>query len=148
MARATAKMFTTTCPTNGLWVERFMAGVNLGMGDDHRPDAAISSCVMKLLQKYIEEDFVRTADSRRRKFLMRAGVFCALSFLGGLQAEEVPRIVRKEFIALNKVLIERQVLPHVVIPLYGQFKNESNIPCCHVMNVTCKTKSVKEMEEQ
>jgi len=52
MARVTAKMFTSTCPTNGLWFERFMGGVHSRMGDDHRPDAAISSSVMKLLLRY------------------------------------------------------------------------------------------------
>ena len=32
--------------------------------------------------------------------------------------------------------------PHIVIPLYGRFKNESNVARYHVMkNVVCKTKS-------
>jgi len=141
MARATAKMYTSTCPTNGLWFERFMGGVHSRMGDDHRPDAAISSCVMKLLLKYVEEDLLRTPAGARRKFLVRAGLFFGVSFLGALRGEEVPRIVRKEFIALNKVSLERASLPHVVIPLYGRFKNESNVPRCHVMNVSCETKS-------
>ena len=141
MTRATAKMFTSTCPTNGLWFERFMAGVHARMGDDHRPDAAISSCVMKLILKYCAEDLVRTPVGARRKFLVRAGLFFGLSFLGGLRGEEVPRIVRKDFIALNKVSMARAKMPHIVIPLYGRFKNESNVPRCHVMNVTCKTKS-------
>jgi len=73
--------------------------------------------------------------------LVRAGLFFGVSFLGGLRGEEVPRIVCKEFIALNKVSLERSSLPHVVIPLYGRFKNESNVPRCHVMNVVCETKS-------
>jgi len=59
MARATAKIFPSTCPTNGLWFERFLGGVHSKMGDDYRPDAAISSCVMKLLLKYCEEDLLR-----------------------------------------------------------------------------------------
>jgi len=62
-------------------------------------------------------------------------------FLGGLRGEEVPWIVCKEFIALNKVSLENSSLPHVVIPLYGRFKNKSNVPRCHVMNVACETKS-------
>lgn len=38
--------------------------------------------------------------------------------------------------------MEIPVLPHfVILPLYGRFKNESNVPCCHVMNVAGETKS-------
>jgi len=80
MARATAKMFTSTCPTNGLWFERFMGGVHSRMGDGHRPDAAISSCVMKLLLKFSEEDLLCTHSGVRRKFLVRAGLFFGVSF--------------------------------------------------------------------
>jgi len=75
MARASAKMCTSTCPTNGLWFERFMGGVHSRMGDDHRSEAAISSCVMKLLLKCSEEDLLRTPSGVRRKFLVCAGLF-------------------------------------------------------------------------
>ena len=72
MARVTAvKMFTFTCPAKGMSFERLIGGVNSRMGDDHRPDATISSwCVMKLLLTYIEEDLVRTPAGARRKFLV------------------------------------------------------------------------------
>ena len=70
--------------------------------------------VMKLILKYIEEDLIRTPVGSRRKFLVRAGLFFGLSFLGGLRGEEVPRIVRKDFIALNKVSLARANLPHII----------------------------------
>ena len=53
----------------------------------------------------------------------------------------MPRLVRKEFIKLNKISMREREQPHIVIPLYGRFKNESNVARCHVMNVVCKTKS-------
>jgi hypothetical protein len=75
---------------------------------------AMITDVMKLILKYIEEDLIRTPVGSRRKFLVRAGLFFGLSFLGGLRGEEVPRIVRKDFIALNKVSLARANLPHII----------------------------------
>ena len=141
MARATAKLFVTSCPTNGLWFERFMGGLHSRMGDDHRPDTAISSFVMKKMLKYAEADWHGSLDAVERRFIVRAGLFLVLAFLGALRGEEVPRLVRKEFIRLNKMSMRERKQPHIVIPLYGRFKNESNVARCHVMNVVCKTKS-------
>jgi len=61
--------------------------------------------------------------------------------LAALQGEEAPRLVRKEFIRLNKTSVQERKQPHIVIPLYGRFKNESNVARCHVMNVVCQSES-------
>ena len=141
MARATTKLYVTSCPTNGLWFERFMSGVHSRMGDDHRPDTAISSFVMKKMLQYAEADWHGSVDVIERRFLVRAGLFLVLAFLGALRGEEVPRLVRKEFIKLNKTSMREGRQPHLVITLYGRFKNESNVARCHVMNVVCQTRS-------
>ena len=68
-------------------------------------------------------------------------MFLVLGFLAALRGEEVPRLVRKEFIRLNKNSVREREQPHIVIPLYGRFKNKSNVARCHVMSVVCKSKS-------
>ena len=126
MARATTKLYVTSCPTNGLRFERFMGGSHSRMEDDHRPDTAISSFVMKKVLQYAEADWHGSVDVTERRFIVRAGLFLVLAFLGALRGEEVPRLVRKEFIKLNKTSMLERKQPHIAITLYGRFKNESN----------------------
>jgi len=57
MARATAKLFVTSCPMNGLWFERFMGGLQSRVEDDHWPDTAISSFVLRKMLKYAEGEW-------------------------------------------------------------------------------------------
>jgi hypothetical protein len=49
MAKDTTKTYLTKCPTYCLWFERFIKGMHSHMGDDSRPDAAISVDLMKSL---------------------------------------------------------------------------------------------------
>ena len=51
-----------------------------------------------------------------RRSIVRAGLFLVLAFLGALRGEEVPRLVRKEFINLNKISMRERKQPHIVIP--------------------------------
>ena len=44
---AMIKLYVTSCPTNRFWFEHFMGDLHSHMRDDHRPDTAISSFVMK-----------------------------------------------------------------------------------------------------
>ena len=118
-----------------------MGGLHSRMGDDHRPDTAISSFVLKKMLQYAEAEWHGSVDHIERHFIVRASLFFVLAFLGALRGEEVPRLVRKDFISLNKISMRERKQPHIVIPLYGRFKNESNVARCHVMNVVCKTKS-------
>jgi len=141
MAQGTAKLFVTSCPTNGLWFEHFMGGLHSQMGDDHGHDTAISSFVLRKMLQYAEAEWHRSIDAIEPHFIVRACLFLALGFLAALRGEEVPQLVRKEFIRLNKLSVRERKQPHIVIPLYGRFKNESNVARCHVMNVVCQSKS-------
>ena len=60
MARDTIKTYVTECPTHSFWFERFMKGVHSRMGDDHRPDAAISVNVMHALMNKVDLDFLES----------------------------------------------------------------------------------------
>jgi hypothetical protein len=77
-----------------------------------------------------------------RRSIVRAGLFLVLAFLGALRGEEVPRLVRKEFINLNKISMRERKQPHIVIPCTEDSKTKViHVARCHVMNVVCKTKS-------
>ena len=61
MARDSKKLTASNCPTYTIWYERFMKGLHSRMGDDVRPDLAISvelllEMLMLLKVKYLESD--------------------------------------------------------------------------------------------
>lgn len=146
MARDTLKTFLTDCPTYSLWFERFMRGMHSRMGDDHRPDLAISKEVMHEIMNLLNEDYLEASYESRKRYVARMGLLMLSTFLGGLRGEEVPRIVRKYFIELNLESLKSKV-PHCVLPLYGRFKNEGNIPRCHLFRVCKRSKSGFDMEK-
>ena len=51
MARDIKKTYATSCPTYGLWFERFMFGMHKRMGDEVHQDQAITLAVM---HKFVE----------------------------------------------------------------------------------------------
>ena len=145
MARDTAKTFLTKCPTYCLWFERFMRGMHARMGDDRRPDTAISLKVMHALMNRVEEDFLESSDAGSKRYLARCGLFFTSAYLGSLRGEEVPRVVRKFFYDLNLESLQSDI-KHCVLPLYGRFKNERGVPRCFIFRIVCESKSGINME--
>ena len=140
MARDVMKIFVTNCPSHCLWFERFIKGMHCRMGDERRPDVALSRMVMLLMMEYANMDYQSSILVDRKRFIARASLFYLSTFLGGLRGEEVPRIIRKYFIMLNKES-QVHVLPHCVLPLYGSFKGEGGVARCFVLRVSSKTKN-------
>jgi hypothetical protein len=139
MARDVMKIFVTNCPSHCLWFERFIKGMHCRMGGERRPDVALSREVMLLLMEFANMDYGSSIIEERRKFIARAALFYLSTFLGGLRGEEVPRVVRKYFILLNKES-RVHIIPHCVLPLYGRFKGEGGLSRCFVLRMSCKTK--------
>ena len=146
LARDTMKIFVTRCPGYSLWFERFIRGMHSRMGDDRRPDAAISSEVMHEVMKRVEMDYIDADDECERRYLARAGLFFLAAYLGSLRGEEVPRLLRKEFVDLN---FESAIAltPHCVLPLYGNFKNDNGIARCYLFRITMQSKSGFDMRK-
>jgi hypothetical protein len=141
MAKDTIKTFVTKCPTYSLWFERFVKGMHSRMGDDRRPDAAISTEVMHALMKRINIDFIEAERDFDEKYYARAGLLFLGAYLGSLRGEEIPRILRKHFINLNKESMTHKRFPHAVLPLFGQFKGEQGIARCFIRRIALTTKS-------
>ena len=146
LARDTMKIFVTRCPGYSLWFERFIRGMHSRMGDDRRPDAAISTEVMHEVMKRIEMDYVDADEEGAKRYFVRAGLFFLSSFLGSLRGEEVPRLLRKEFIDLNVESMNARV-SHCVLPLYGNFKNDNGISRCYLFRITKVSKSGFDMQK-
>ena len=140
LARDTMKIFVTRCPGYSLWFERFVRGMHSRMGDDRRPDAAISSEVMHAVMERIEMDYIDSDEEGARQYIARAGLFFLSAYLGSLRGEEVPRLLRREFIDLNEESMNARV-SHCVLPLYGNFKNDNGISRCYLFRITKLSKS-------
>jgi hypothetical protein len=141
MARDTMKTFVTKCPTYCLWFERFVKGMHSRMGDDTRPDVAITTTVMVALMNRVNIDYIESNGGRKERFFARAGLMFLSAYLGSLRGEEVPKLMRKHFINLNRESMSLKISPHVVLPLFGRFKGEHGIPRCFIRRVVLVTKS-------
>ena len=146
LARDTMKIFVTRCPSYSLWFERFIRGMHSRMGDDRRPDAAISNEVMHEVMKRVELDYIDSDGEGERRYFCRAGLFFLSAYLGSLRGEEVPRLLRKDFIDLNNESLEARVA-HCVLPLYRNFKNDNGIARCYLFRIAMTSKSGFNMEK-
>ena len=145
MARDTTKLYVTNCPSYSLWFERFMSGMHSRMGDEVHQDAAITKLLMHAIMDQVENDYLEAIGEPVKKVIARAGLFFMSAFLGSLRGEEVPRIVRQYFIDLNNESMNKSISPHVILPLYGRFKTEGNVPRCYLLRVVCVTDSGLDM---
>ena len=58
MAKETKKLLATTNPVYGIWYENFMKGLHERMGDDYRPDLAISIDLLHALLRYCNTTYL------------------------------------------------------------------------------------------
>jgi hypothetical protein len=141
MAKDTVKTFVTKCPTYSLWFERVVKGMHSRMGDDRRPDAAISTDVMHNIMKRVNIDFIESEKDFDERYFARAGLLFLGAYLGSLRGEEIPRVIRRHFIKLNEESMHHKNHPHAVLPLFGQFKGEQGISRCYLRRISLVTKS-------
>lgn len=141
MAKETTKTYVTQCPTYCLWFERFVKGLHSCMGDDQRPDVAICSPLMKQLMTRIEVDYLEEDSIIARRFIARAALFYMSAYFGSLRGEEVNRILRRYFLQLNEETMNMNNTPHVVLPMFGNFKGEQGLPRCYLRRVVMVSKT-------
>jgi hypothetical protein len=89
--RNTTKMFSTTCPTNGRWFERFALGMHKRQGDQSYPDKAISVEVMMALMERFESAWkVAKGQEKEEGAVLFPALFSVITFCGGFRGEETP----------------------------------------------------------
>ena len=104
-----------------LWFQRFSLGCRRRMGQDWRPNRAISTEHMTILLNLVESEIRSSvSDTDRFTFVMAGAYFC-FCYVVSLRSPEgllmdVPGLV--EF--------GEKSLDHVVIPLLGQVKGEDH----------------------
>ncbi|KAI2514336.1 hypothetical protein MHU86_229 [Fragilaria crotonensis] len=119
-------------PCGSLWFQRFMAGCKKRMGQDWRPNRAISVEIMEELLKSAEgRALAATEEETRHKWVMGGAYFC-VCFVLSLRSTE-------GLLADLEGMIEHynDERPHVIIPLLGRFKGEDHssqhlMPCVSV----------------
>ncbi|KAI2498992.1 hypothetical protein MHU86_15496 [Fragilaria crotonensis] len=105
-----------------LWFQRFTLGCRKRMGQDWRPNQAISLCLMHQLLEKTEEQAKRSLQvSERQRWILAGGYFC-ICFVLSLRS---PEGLMADLEGLIKYHVE--VTNEVVIPLLGRFKGEHHV---------------------
>ena len=120
-------------PCGSLWFNRFMAGCKKRMGQDWRPNRALSSDIMRELLSSVELQVRSTDDMEaRHKWTMAGGYFC-FCYVMSLRGSE-------GLLADLEGLLQHfdPAGTHVIIPLLGRFKGEdhSTQHLMHCVNTT------------
>ena len=123
-----------------LWFQRFSVGCRHRMGQDWRPNRAISTPLVVKLLNCIESKIRGSSDSNERMMLVMAGAYFCFCYVVSLRSPEglmidVPGLI--EFGVKSP--------DHVVIPLLGQVKGEDHTRqhLLHCVNVTSSGISVR-----
>jgi hypothetical protein len=124
VVRDMAKMFHTTCPTHGDWFERFNKGMHDRMGDCVKQDQSISIEQMHALMENYENRWAQATDRVDQRCVLFPALFCIVAFCCGLRGEEVPMMSLTGTRMYSEQGFMHRTTPHVVVALYGRFKNE------------------------
>jgi hypothetical protein len=132
----------SSTPMYGIWFDRFKLGCHSRMGDDIRPDKAMSIELLLEIQKLYESKLFRSKTNEEVLALCLGAVFHIVSFVGGFRGEEMPMF---SLDAIAKYLRYEQpkdpALNHVMIALRGRVKGERKAEACHLIPVAAITKS-------
>jgi hypothetical protein len=122
-------------PCGSLWFQRFMVGCKKRMGQDWRPNRAVSVEIMgDLLENVERRALLATKEEGRHRWIMAGGYFC-FCFVLSLRSSE-------GLLADLEGLLQYFDVgcTHVVIPLLGRFKGEDH-STQHLMHCTNTTDS-------
>jgi hypothetical protein len=126
----------TNDPCGSLWFHRFMTGCQKRMGQDWRPNRAISNPIIAKVLMLVESRIVSATDDRRErdKWIMAGSYFC-FCYVLSLRSPEGLMVDLRGLIEYNSHQTAR---PFVIIPLLGQVKGEDHTRhhLLHCINVT------------
>ena len=106
-------------PCGSLWFQRFMEGCKSRMGQDSRPNRALSSELMLELLSRVERKAVSApSDSNRHRWVMAGAYFC-FSYVLSLRGSEG---LLTDLEGMEEHFATRE--DWVVVPLLGRFKGE------------------------
>jgi hypothetical protein len=121
MVRKQIKLLVSNSPSSTEWYERFMKGLHKRLGDNSKPDLAISiDVILELMKGWTEAK----GDRGRERNVLFPAVFVLISYTGGLSGEKTPLM---DLAGMYKHIGEATNIlhPHVVVALLGRFKSET-----------------------
>jgi hypothetical protein len=80
MAQNTTRIWVTTCPSYGYWFERFMRGVHKRMGEEVRPDFALSVSVLRRMLGGLDKQWVEARSLETKKLVVEIAMFLVAAF--------------------------------------------------------------------
>jgi hypothetical protein len=109
-----------TDPCGSLWFHRFLEGCKKRMGQDWRPDQAVTPEIMLALLAHVDTLIVNSPDANTTYTLTMAGAFYAVSYVLSLRGPE------GLLLDLEGLLEERNRAPsqYIVVALWGKIKGE------------------------
>ena len=116
-------------PCGSLWFHRFMEGCKRRMGQDWRPNKAISTEIMSALLSTVEQRAMGAVDIKSRFRWTMAGAYFCFCYVLSLRGSEGLLVDLEGLIEFDDPVID-----YVVIPLLGRFKGEHHttqhlMPC-------------------
>jgi hypothetical protein len=124
VGEADGKKYARICndPCGSLWFSRFSAGCKRRMGQDWRPDRAITPELMKFLMQKIEDRLeARNLEPAFRRRLIMAGAYFAFAYVDSLRG---PEGLLVDLGGLRKNFVKGQNEDYVIVALLGQVKGE------------------------
>ena len=124
VGKSNGKQYSRICedPCSSLWFSRFLTGCKRRMGQDWRPDRAISPEFMKALMGNIEEklsaDYLKPEERRR---LIMAGCYFAVTYVDSLRG---PEGLLLDLGGLRKNFVKGREKSYVIVALLGKVKGE------------------------
>jgi hypothetical protein len=140
VGEADGKKYSRICedPCASLWYSRFSAGCKRRMGQDWRPDRAITPELMKSLMSKIEERLEsKTLDESYRRRLVMAGAYFAITYVDSLRG---PEGLLVDLGGLRRNFVKGEDLNYVIVALLGQVKGEHG-EREHLLPTASKTRS-------
>ena len=109
-----------------MWWEIFLLGMHNRMGDDVRPDLAISLKVTGAMLRFMELDYSEAIGKREKAKIESFAMFSIAGYLGGLRGED---IVKLDLFGLLAYFSDEKssTPPFVPITLIGKFKGETAV---------------------
>ena len=109
-----------TDPCGTLWFHRFLEGCKKRMGQDWRPDQAVTPVIMLALLTHLDSLIVNSPDAHTTYTLRMAGAFYAVAYVLSLRGPE------GLLLDLEGSLKERNraLTQYIVVALWGKIKEE------------------------
>ena len=141
-------LHNSKCPTQSLFFEKFAKGLLSRMGKDVRPNAGLSHLVLIQILNNIDKELIEGEEEyKRKRFLLLVAVYLVVSYVSSLRGCEGFMMERSDLVKHIDRGKQDPDLPHVVVPLLGQFKGETG-ERCHLLMMVNTTESGIEVRKR